>query len=149
MWPLFAVGILAFATPVFAQGTAETQVTQLVKNFGEAEQAYDAGALSPLISDRFIEVSPAGEIDGHDRFLSFYTADKRVPWPKFATKEEPIRVFGDTAIDIVTFSLRHAWAEWLNSFHGDSLDVCGAACRRYLEADSGSTHGVRPAPAGQ
>lgn len=103
MRPFFAVGLLAFATPVFAQGTAETQVTQLIKNFGKAEQAYDAGALSQLISDRFIEVSPAGEIDGHDRFLSFYAADKKVPWPKFTTREEPIRVFRDTAIDIVTF----------------------------------------------
>lgn len=28
---------------------------------------------------------------------------KKTAWPPFTMKEEPIRVFGDTAVDIVTF----------------------------------------------
>ena len=89
MRPFFAVGLLAFATRVFAQGTAETQVTQLVKNFGAAEQAYDTGALSPLIIDRFIEVSPAGEIDGHDRFSAFIQWTRKCPGLSSQQKKGP------------------------------------------------------------
>ena len=77
-------------------------MSQLVQAFRKAEQDYDVPALTRLISDRFVEISPAGEIDGHDRFLNFYTPDKKIEWPPY-TVDETIRVFGDVAIDIVTF----------------------------------------------
>ncbi len=74
-------------------------MAQLVKSFLAAEQNFDATTLSRLIDDRFVEVSPAGKVDAHDRFLGFYTTEKRVEFPPSTISEEQIRVFGNTAID--------------------------------------------------
>lgn len=104
-WQIVGAGagaVLACSCNVRAQGAAGN-VSQLVQAFCKAEQDYDAPALSRLISERFVEVSPAGEIDAHDRFLSFYTPDKKTEWPPYTLEEASIRILGDTAIDIVTF----------------------------------------------
>ncbi len=93
-------GVLAScALPGQAQSSTEAEVSNLVSRFRAAEQAYDPAALAALLSDRYVEISPAGEVDAYDRFLGFYTPDKKVPWPPMSVSEEQVRVFGDTAID--------------------------------------------------
>lgn len=79
----------------------DAAVQQLVQNFREAEQAYDAATLSRLISDSYVEVSPAGEVDEHDRFLGFYAPEKKIDWPAIDVSDVKVRVYGDTAIEIV------------------------------------------------
>jgi uncharacterized protein (TIGR02246 family) len=91
---------LAMCAPARAQ-KAEAEVTQLVQSFLTAEEAYDAATLSKLINERYVEVSPAGEVDAHDRFLSFYTQDKKIQWPPHTVSDKEVRVFGDTAVMIL------------------------------------------------
>lgn len=82
----------------------ESAVKSLVQEFLKAEQAYDALALSQLIDAAYVEVSPAGEVDEHDRFLGFYAPEKKAPWPDMSTSEEQVRLFGDTAVDVLKFT---------------------------------------------
>ncbi len=84
--------------------TNRAAVTNLVERFDAAEQAYDVAALKQLLSERYIEISPAGEVDRYDRFLSFYTPDKKTEWPPLTLSVEEVRVFGDTAIEIATLN---------------------------------------------
>jgi ketosteroid isomerase-like protein len=97
---------ISFASSAFAAapGDAKVQVKQLVQSFLEAERNYDVPALAPLISDRYVEVSPAGEVDEHDRFLGFYAPEKKDVPPPVVVSEEQIRVFGDTAVEILKFT---------------------------------------------
>ncbi len=99
-----AVSAAFASTPATSQAAPQAAVSALVKNFIEAEKAYDAPTLGTLISKDYVEVSPAGEIDAHDRFLSFYTLDKKTDWPPMQTADEQVRIFGDTAIDVLTFT---------------------------------------------
>lgn len=98
---MLAAGCAVSMSTAVAQGAAETEVSHLVANFRAAEQGYDAPALGKLISDHYVEVSPAGEVDAHARFLGFYTPDKKAEWPPMSVGEEQVRVFGDTAIDVL------------------------------------------------
>lgn len=96
--------LLACVSLSAQQGPAETAVPQLIRNFFAAEQAYDVPALSKLISSNYIEISPLGEVDRHDRFLGFYTPDKKKAWPPVTISDEEVRSFGDTAVEIATQS---------------------------------------------
>lgn len=82
----------------------DAAVKSLIQNFLRAEQNYDAAALARLIDSDYVEISPAGEVDEHDRFLGFYAADKKAPWPAMTTGEEQVRLFGDTAVDVLKFT---------------------------------------------
>jgi ketosteroid isomerase-like protein len=90
-----------------AQAAPEIAVPALVRSFYAAEQAYDPAALAKLISRQYVEISPLGEVDAHDRFLGFYTPDKKADWPPFTLSEEQVRVFGSTAVDVLklTYSM--------------------------------------------
>lgn len=98
---LITAGLVGSGNYVSAQTGPEAQVSALVKSFLAAEKAYDAPALAKLISDRYVEISPIGEVDVHDRFLGFYAPQKRAEWPPIQTADEQVRVFGDTAIDVL------------------------------------------------
>ena len=87
--------LLAAASPIAGP---QAEVTTLVDRFLAAERAYDAAALARLVTPDFVEISPIGEVDGRDRFLSFYTPDKRQPAPDVAVDERGVRLDGDTAI---------------------------------------------------
>jgi len=96
--------IAACMSTAGAQTSPEAAVSDLVKKFLAAEQAYDSKALAQLIREEYVEVSPAGEVDAHDQFLGFYAPDKKAEWPPVQTSEEQVRVVGDTAIQIVKFT---------------------------------------------
>ncbi|WP_419803959.1 nuclear transport factor 2 family protein [Terriglobus sp.] len=93
------LAVISTAQGMYAQQPAETQVKALVQRFFAAEKAYDAGALTKLIDPDYVEISPAGEVDAHDRFLGFYTPGKKIAWPPMVISEEQVRTFGDTAIE--------------------------------------------------
>ena len=104
---LLAVGGCLLAHPGHAQTTtsrAEQEVAQLVREFRAAEQAYDPTALARLTAERYVEVSPRGEVDERARFLGFYQPALRKPWPPLAVSDEQIRVFGTTALDVLTLT---------------------------------------------
>lgn len=83
---------------------AEQEVAKLVRDFQAAEQAYDPAALARLTDARYVEVSPRGEVDERARFLGFYEPAQRKPWPPLAVSDEQIRVFGTTALDVLTLT---------------------------------------------
>ena len=96
---------LTSAVPgVLAQQSGEVEVKTLVQRFFAAEKAYDANLLEALIDPAYVEISPAGELDAHDRFLGFYTPDKKIDWPPMSVSEEQVRVFGDIAVDTLKTS---------------------------------------------
>ena len=101
---MVAAGCAVSMSTAVAQSAAVGEVSHLVASFRAAEQGYDAPALAKLISSQYVEVSPAGEVDAHDRFLGFYTPDKKAEWPPMSAGEEQVRVFGDTAIDVLKFT---------------------------------------------
>lgn len=102
-WPLTTSCFLA-AFSSYAQATttpAEQAVTQLVRDFRAAEQAYDPAALARLTDERYVEISPRGEVDERARFLGFYQPDLRKPWPPVSVSEEQIRVLGTMALNVI------------------------------------------------
>src|ERR1700744_3872715 len=72
---------------------AGVRVQKLVRDFLAAEQAFDPKRLATLIDPDYFEISPAGEFDEHDRFLDFYTPDKRVEYPPSTLSEEHLQLF--------------------------------------------------------
>ena len=111
-----SLGIAAICgcTSVFACGQSQTAshaaVPALIRSFYAAEQAYDAPALAKLISRKYVEVSPAGEVDEHDRFLGFYTPDQKIEWPPMTLSDDEVRNFGNTVVDIlkITYAMKAA-----------------------------------------
>lgn len=102
-WPLVAsCGLLASASHAQSLTTqAEQEVASLVRAFRAAEQAYDPAALARLTDERYMEISPRGEVDERTRFLGFYQPAQRREWPTVSVDEEQIRVLGTTALDIL------------------------------------------------
>ena len=101
---LLMCGTLLICSNVSAQTDPANQVRALVKSFYAAEQAYDPNALRGLIDEQYVEISPAGEVDAHDRFLGFYAPDQKTEWPPMTLTDEQVRVFGDTAVEIAKIS---------------------------------------------
>lgn len=102
-WPLAAsCGLLASASHAQSPTTqAEQEVASLVRAFRAAEQAYDPAALARLTDERYVEISPRGEVDERARFLGFYQPAQRREWPPMSVSEEQIRVLGTTALDVL------------------------------------------------
>ena len=95
----------AVATPLAAAPTRdEATVNKLVDDFLAAERNYDPAALTRLITPDFVEISPKGEVDAHDRFLGFYAPANRQDVPPLTVSERNIRVAGATALAIVRLS---------------------------------------------
>ena len=102
-WPLATgCGLLAIASHAQSPTTpAEREVSQLVRDFRAAEQAYDPAALARLTDEHYVEISPRGEVDERTRFLGFYQPELRKTWPPVSVSEEQIRVLGTTALDVL------------------------------------------------
>jgi ketosteroid isomerase-like protein len=87
-----------------AQAAPDSEVKTLVQRFFAAEKAYDATTLAQLVDPQYFEISPAGELDQHDRFLGFYAPDKKTAWPPMTVSEEQVRLFGDVAVETLKTS---------------------------------------------
>ena len=91
--------VLAFTAAAAPADTPEAAARQYLA----AEKMFDVAALEDAITPGFVEISPLGEIDEHDRLLSFYAPDKKVEAPPSEIGAFITRTDGDTAI--VTTSL--------------------------------------------
>lgn len=97
--------LLAFSGRAQSPATpAEQDVVRLVRGFLAAEQAYDPAALAQLTDERYVEISPRGEVDERARFLGFYQPAQRRDGPPLRVSEEQVRVLGATALDILTLT---------------------------------------------
>lgn len=101
--PSFALAI-ALAAPVCATPVRDdaAAMNRLLDAFLAAQRAYDPVALARLIEPDYVEVSPKGEVDAHDRFLDFYAPAKKVDGPAIDSSARDLRIHGDGAIAIVT-----------------------------------------------
>jgi ketosteroid isomerase-like protein len=96
---------LALTAPAAtAQEQSDAALTALVRDFVEAERAFDQKRLAALITDDYAEVSPIGELDLHAAFLGFYAADKKQPAPAMTIGDTLVRRYGDAASIITSLS---------------------------------------------
>jgi ketosteroid isomerase-like protein len=88
--------LLAFA-PIAAQAqsgnTLEAQAKAVLQRYVDAERDFDPGALAAVVSEHYIEVSPLGEADEHDRFLGFYAPANKVTTPPMTLTEDHFAEF--------------------------------------------------------
>lgn len=86
----------AFAQQAVSPDTAA--VTELVRQFGDAQRNPDPVVLRALTSEQFVEISPLGDVDPREKMIGFYVRDPaRVP-PQITIDEQTVRMFGDSAI---------------------------------------------------
>jgi ketosteroid isomerase-like protein len=105
---MLAVGLVAVVVPMRAQQGGEAEVKALITKYLAAEQAFDSAALAKLVTPGYFEISPVGEYDDHDRFLGFYTADKRVEYPPSTISEEHVEMFGGGSGAVYSFKIAYA-----------------------------------------
>ena len=72
------------------------------RQYLEAEKTFDVASLESVITPGFVEISPVGEIDEHDKVLSFYAPDKKVEGPAIQLGAFQTRGDDDTAIVTTT-----------------------------------------------
>jgi hypothetical protein len=87
---------------------AATRVDELIRQFLAAEEAFDPKALANLIEPGYFEVSPVGEVDEHDRFLAFYTPDKRVDYPPSTLSEEHMELYDYRTAAVYSVKITYA-----------------------------------------
>ncbi len=85
-------------------GSANNTPEAVARHYLAAEKSFDRAALADAIVPQFVEISPRGEIDEHDRVLSFYTPDKKVDPPPLTLGEFKTRASGSTAVVTTTIS---------------------------------------------
>ncbi|MFT3763471.1 MAG: nuclear transport factor 2 family protein [Pseudoxanthomonas sp.] len=94
---LFAAIFLVALSPPAHAADAQTP-EEAAQRYLQAEAQFDLPALQAVLDPAFVEISPAGEVDEHDKVLSFYAPDKKIDTPP--TRVEPFltRLHGDTAV---------------------------------------------------
>lgn len=138
--------LLATSGVAVGQDASNEAVMKLVKDFVAAEKAYDAASLDRLISDQYVEISPAGEVDAHDRFLSFYAPEKKIAWPPMTISDEHVRMFGSTAVEVMKFTYQMPGANGQTrpmQIRGSFVAQRNAAGWRLIAAQY---TGIRPTP---
>lgn len=91
-----------------SQNKDETIFKSLIKQMTDAQMAYDAAALDKIFASDYIEISPAGEFDPHDRVLGFYTPKAKAEAGNMSASleatEYSIRSYDKFAIVIARFN---------------------------------------------
>ncbi len=106
LFPLSTLPItmaLALASGAVAATPADT-AQAAAQQYLEAERTFDVAALEDAITPGFVEISPLGEVDEHDRVLSFYAPDKKSEAPATKVGTFKTRTNDDTAIVTTTVS---------------------------------------------
>lgn len=98
---LVALALLSVAGVAAAQEDSAAAVARLTGKFLEAQRSFDVPAIRALTADDYVEVSPAGELDGRDKMLGFYAPEKKTQAPPLAVENELTRVLGDVGIQTV------------------------------------------------
>ncbi|MGZ5198291.1 MAG: nuclear transport factor 2 family protein [Telluria sp.] len=91
--------------PVQAAPDAVVPVTELVRQFTNAQVTMDGPTLAALTAENYVEVSPLGDVDPREKMLTFYVKDeKSAALPPVTLEDMAIRVLGDTAVVIAKIS---------------------------------------------
>ncbi|RXR08681.1 nuclear transport factor 2 family protein [Pseudoxanthomonas composti] len=69
-----------------------------LRQYHQAEHDFDLERLRQVLDPAFIEISPLGQVDGHDAVLSFYTPEKKVDAPPTTMDEVIVHPHGDSAV---------------------------------------------------
>ena len=97
----FHLALFAAATVLPLHGQSkpitEPEARALIQNYLDAEHDYNATRLAPLVGRNYVEVSPLGEVDEHDRFLGFYAPEKKAPLPPMTLTQDRFSTFNDGA----------------------------------------------------
>lgn len=100
---VLAVSAIAWAAPVQAQTPqAEQQVSQMLRDWVDAENAHDAAALGRILDDQFISTYGGGKPTRKAAFIASLTKGKPDPKQTQSLTDETIVVDGDTAILVGT-----------------------------------------------
>ena len=105
---VFVLLLLLSSVSVFAQTKEDDALKSLVKQFADAQTAYDATTLDKLFTADYIEISPAGEFDPREKVLGFYKPELKPPADKMTAQTEAtefsIRVYDKFAVLIARFN---------------------------------------------
>ncbi|HEY0458375.1 MAG TPA: nuclear transport factor 2 family protein [Pyrinomonadaceae bacterium] len=105
---VFVFLLLLSSVSVSSQTKADDALKSLVKQFTEAQTAYDAVALDKILTADYIEISPAGEFDPREKVLGFYKPELKPPADKMTATTETtdfsIRVYDKFAVVIARFN---------------------------------------------
>jgi ketosteroid isomerase-like protein len=85
-----------------AQGSAEQQVSQMLRDWVTAENEHDAAALGRILDDQFISTNGAGKPTRKAAFIASLTKGKPDPKQSQSLTDETLVVDGDTAILVGT-----------------------------------------------
>jgi uncharacterized protein (TIGR02246 family) len=93
---LFAVG--AVAARQEATTKAEQEVRKLEREWLDAYEKNDAGAMERIVADGFTITFPNGGVQTREQLMRMIRAPRRGPAPKFHTEDVRSRAYGDTVI---------------------------------------------------
>ncbi len=62
---------------VTAMHKLDTELTAIIQRLVDAQRAFDADAMSRLLADDYVEVSPVGEVDERAKVLGFYSPEAK------------------------------------------------------------------------
>ena len=85
-----------------AQGSAEQQVSQMLRDWVTAENEHDAAALGRILDDQFISTNGAGKPTRKAAFIASLTKGAPDPKQSQSLTDETVVVDGDTAILVGT-----------------------------------------------
>jgi ketosteroid isomerase-like protein len=105
--PLVFFVSAALIAPAQAAGDSAEPVTELVRQFTDAQRNRDVAALSALTSANYVEISPVGELDSREKMLTFYVKDRKAVAPSVRIEDTVTHMLPGAAIVIakITYSM--------------------------------------------
>lgn len=96
--PLFLATLLAALPGIALAGDGANSPEEAAQRYFRAEAQFDLDALKAVLDPKFVEISPLGEVDEHDKVLSFYTPEQKVAAPPLQFEPYVVRLHGDFAV---------------------------------------------------
>lgn len=96
--PLFLAVLVATLPCAALAGDDANSPEEAAQRYFRAESQFDLDALKAVLDPQFVEISPLGEVDEHDKVLSFYTPDQKVAAPPLQFEPCVVRLHGDFAV---------------------------------------------------
>ncbi|HZV38641.1 MAG TPA: nuclear transport factor 2 family protein [Pseudoxanthomonas sp.] len=96
--PFFLSALIAVLPCVALAGDGAGSPEEAAQRYFRAEAQFDLDALKGVLDPQFVEISPLGEVDEHDKVLSFYTPDQKVDAPPMQFEPYVVRRHGDFAV---------------------------------------------------
>ncbi len=96
--PFFLAASFAALPFVALAGDGASSPEEAAQRYFRAEAQFDLGALKAVLDPQFVEISPLGEVDEHDKVLSFYAPEQKVAAPPMQFEPYAVRRHGDFAV---------------------------------------------------